>query len=153
MTKFLSYFIRIDYNISWSNNVTFSIIPLDEVPLVFRFRTSEDDSMIDEIFENQWKCKSKDVSKYTHNPLSIHNHRPPYSTACGKHALPKSHIMPPNPNWKWVDDWHIDDTFKNDGGWIYADEWFSAALRPEFSTKFRFRRWIRTRSFKSVPIL
>ena len=142
--------MRIDYNISWSSNVTFSIIPIDEIPLIFRFQTTEDGCVIDDIYENQWKSKGKDISKYTHNPLTIHNHRPHYSAACGKHVLPRSHIMPPNPNWKWNDDWHVDTTFKTEGGWVYADEWFSSIQRPEFATKFRFRRWIRTRSIKNV---
>lgn len=150
MTHFLGKTIQVTFSISWNDNVSFVIEELKEEPVFNLLSTKAlKDSAIEDFYENQWKTKTGH-GKYTHNPVSIHNHRPAYSTVQGDHVLPKCQIMPPNPLWIWLDDWHLDSNFAGGNGWIYLDDWKSTTKKPENSTKFRFRRWIRTRVLKKV---
>lgn len=152
MAYFLDKIIQINYTISWNDKISFTIDTLEDPPAFCSFSKSQDDQTLDEFYENQWKSKSLDRSKYTHNPISMNNHRPPYSTINGGQVLHRSQIMPPNPTWEWLDEWHIDCISESQDGWIYIDDWKSSGLRPEHSTKFRLRRWIRTRAIKNVNI-
>lgn len=138
------------YYISWTDNIYFTITDQDELPVFCLFSKSLDNQALDDFYENQWKCKSFDHSKYTHNPLFMNSYRPSYSTINGGHVLHPSQIMPPNPAWEWLDEWHIDCISESYEGWIYIDDWKSSSLKPEHSTKFRLRRWIRTRAIKKV---
>lgn len=142
--------IQVACNISWNDNITFVIERLEEEPVFCRMCAPLDGKIIVDFYENQWKCKTPGQKKYTHNPISIQNHRPPYSTVNGDHVLPKSQIMPPNPLWAWVDEWHLDCSLNSENGWIYVDDWKSSIQKDENSTKFRFRRWIRTLALTKV---
>lgn len=82
--------------------------------------------------------------------MSVHTDRPSYSAVDGRPILPKSQIMTPTPLWLWADEWHLDNHTDGEDGWIYVDDWKSSTFKPENSTKFRFRRWIRTRVLKKV---
>lgn len=110
----------------------------------------EKEFVIEDFYENQWKSNILGHAKYSHNPMSVHTDRPSYSAVNGRPVLLKSQIMPPTPLWKWIDDWHIDNHSEWKNGWIYIDDWKSYTFKPENSTKFRFRRWIRTLALKKV---
>ena len=142
--------IQVTCNISWNDNITFVIEQLEEEPIICRLFKPLDEEIIVDFYENQWKNKTPGHTKYTHSPISIHNHRPTYSTVNGDPVLPKSQIMPPSPLWIWLDDWHIDCSLNAENGWIYLDDWKSSIQKTENSTKFRFRRWIRTSILKKV---
>lgn len=142
--------MQISYRLSWNDNITFVIEQLQESPAFCQFQQSEDGYAIQDFYENQWKSNSLGHSKYSHNPISVHTDRPPFSTLNGRTVLPKSQIMPPTPLWRYIDDWHLDSVSENSNGWIYVDDWKSSSLSPENSTKFRFRRWIRTMALKQV---
>lgn len=138
--------IQITHKLTWNDDVSFLIEELPEDPAIYRLLRPVNDDVIDEFYENQWKGHSK----YNHNPISVHSHRPAFSTVNGGHVLPKSHIMPPTPLWVWIDDWHLDNSMGTQDGWIYVDDWKSSQIKAENLTKFRFRRWIRTRTLKKV---
>ena len=144
--------MQISYKISWNDKITFVIEQLQEAPVFCQLLHSEKELIIDDFYENQWKSNSLGHSKYSHSPISVHTDRPPYSTINGHFVLPKSQIMPPTPLWLWIDDWHIDNFSEFENGWIYIDDWKSSIYKPENSTKFRFRRWIRTRALKKVSL-
>lgn len=121
-----------------------------EIPVFCKFHQPESGVVVDDFYENQWKSNTLGNSKYSHNPISVHTDRPPYSTINGRPILSKTHLMPPTPLWVWIDDWHLDTFPNNEDGWIYMEDWKAATLKPENSTKFRLRRWIRTRILKKV---
>lgn len=146
MTKIFDKNIQVTYKISWNDNISFLIEELPEDPVVYLFSQPENSDIIDDFYENQWKSHSK----YTYNPLSVHNHRLPYSTVNGGQVLPRSQIMPPTSMWVWTDDWHLDNSIEAQDGWIYIENWNASQMMEENSTKFRFRRWIRTRTLKQV---
>ena len=113
--------------------------------MFFNQLQSANEEIIDDYYENQWKKNSN----FTH--ISIRScYRPPYSTVSGDHVLPKSQIMPPTPLWIWIDDWHLDNFLGTQDGWIYANDWKSSKTKEQSLAKFRFRRWIRTRTLKKV---
>lgn len=123
---------------------------MKEEPIFCRLSIPLDNEFFEDFYENQWKSKAPGHNKYIHSPISIQSQRPAFSTVNGDQVLPKSQIMPPNPLWTWTDDWHLDCSFNNENGWIYLEDWKSSIQKTENSTKFRFRRWIRTRIYSKV---
>ena len=153
VTKFFDKILQVSYKLSWNDNVTFVIEQLQEAPIFCLLQQSENECVVQDFYENQWKNNTLGHSKYSHNPISAHTDRPPYSTLNGRPVLPKSQIMPPTPLWFWIDDWHLYSIPECTNGWIYVDDWKSSTFKQENSTKFRFRKWIRTMALKKVTLL
>ena len=145
--------IQVIYNITWNDHISCVIEMLEQEPVFCRMLKPLDEKIVVDFYENQWKSKTPGHRNYTQNPISIHNHRPKYSTLSGEHVLPKSQIMPPNPLWDWIDEWHLDCSLNSESGWVYVDDWKLPIQKAEGSTKFRFRRWIRTCMLKKVTFL
>jgi hypothetical protein len=112
-------------------------------------QSSTNNLIAEDFYENQWKCGFSKSSKYSYSGATFHKNRPVFSTINGKPVLPKACFMTPNPRWIWADSWHIDHSSPNDEGWIYSDDWKSHLESREFTTKLRFRRWIRHRCLKN----
>lgn len=146
--------IQITHYINWNNNVCFVIEQLNELPAFIRLqRLACENVIIEDFYENQWKRNILGHHNYSNEQIFTHGQRPCYSTVNGDYALPKLHIMPPNPLWTWIDEWSLDSLSENEGGWIYFDDWKSPLGYKPYSTKYRFRRWIRKRSLKKVETL
>ena len=155
MCKFYSQIIEITHYINWNNNVCFVIEQLNELPAFIRLQNSDcENVIIEDFYENQWKRNILGYHKYSNEQIFTHGKRLCYSTVNGDYVLPKLHIMPPNPLWTWIDEWSLDDSLsENEGGWIYLDDWKSPLEHKPYSTKYRFRRWIRKRSLKKVETI
>lgn len=151
LCKAFGHLLQITYSGSWKNDAEFVVEEKTELPVLLKhLQPANHGDAVDDFYENQWRQSIIGKPRYSYKHFSVKGARPPFSTMSGRLVLPRDQIMTPCPHWVWTDDWHIDTSLGEPEGWIYVDHWHASQCAAPETTKFRVRRWIRTRHLNKV---